>query len=78
MKIDGQFVRDAANVPENRLFIRALTDLARGLGVATVAEGVECEADAVLLATHEIDFLQGYHFGVPKLAPPRVPIVTVA
>ena len=94
VKIDGQFVRGAASVPENQLFIKALADLARGLGVATVAECVEnaadaamlarqCvenAADAAMLARHDIDFMQGYHFGPPVLAAlvDAQPAVTVA
>jgi EAL domain-containing protein (putative c-di-GMP-specific phosphodiesterase class I) len=69
VKIDGSFVKDVADNPHNQLFIQSLLGLAKGLAVETVAECVEHERDARLLADHGVDYLQGYFFGRPDIAP---------
>ncbi|MBI1777425.1 MAG: GGDEF and EAL domain-containing protein [Proteobacteria bacterium] len=70
VKIDGSFVRGIASEPDNRLFIRMLAGLANGFGLITVAESVESEADAAVLAEEGIHQLQGYLFGRPRLGEP--------
>ncbi|MGF1611430.1 MAG: putative bifunctional diguanylate cyclase/phosphodiesterase [Kiloniellales bacterium] len=69
VKIDGSFVRDISNSPENQLFIRNLLSLAKSFGLSTVAEFVESEADARYLAQEGVDFLQGHYFGKPQVSP---------
>lgn len=70
VKIDGSFVRDIANSPENQIFLRNLLSLAQTFGLSTVAEFVETEEDAAYLAAQNVDYLQGYLFGRPDIAPP--------
>jgi len=70
VKIDGSFCRNLAERPENRPFVRALIDLARGFGLSTVAEWVESEADAALLTGWGIDMMQGNLFGRASDEPP--------
>jgi diguanylate cyclase (GGDEF)-like protein len=70
LKIDGSFCRDLASHPDNRYFVRALIDLARAFGLTTVAEWVETEADAALLADWGIDMMQGKLFGEAETLPP--------
>ncbi len=70
VKIDGSFVTDIATNDDNRLFVRTLVGLARNFGLQTVAERVETEADAAILAGLGVDSLQGYFFGKPTLDPP--------
>jgi diguanylate cyclase (GGDEF)-like protein len=67
LKIDGAFVQNLARSPDDRFFVRTLIDLAHHLGIATVAEWVEDEETACLLAEWGIDYLQGDHCGVPRL-----------
>ena len=50
--------------------MRAIVDIARGLGKETVAEFVEDEATLELLGTLGVDRAQGYHVGRPRLARP--------
>jgi diguanylate cyclase (GGDEF)-like protein len=69
VKIDGSFVKDVAENPHNQLFIQSLLGLAKGLAVETVAECVEHERDGRLLAGYGVDYLQGYFFGRPDIAP---------
>lgn len=59
LKIDGAYVEKLAASADDRAFVRALTDLARALGIQTVAEKVQDEAAAALLAGWGVDYLQG-------------------
>ena len=67
VKIDGAFIKDLANRPDNQLFIRTLLGLAKGFGLDTVAECVETEAEAAILRKEEVTFMQGYLYGRPEL-----------
>ena len=69
IKIDGSFIRDFANKPDNQLFVRTLLGLADGIGLTTVAEWVETAEEATLLRQEGISYLQGYHYGAPTLDP---------
>ena len=65
LKIDRRLVAPVADDPRSRKLIRAILEIAHTLGIATVAEGVETEAQARALAELGCDVLQGYHFGAP-------------
>ncbi|WP_147301005.1 GGDEF and EAL domain-containing protein [Aestuariispira insulae] len=67
VKIDGIFVQDLDKVPESISFVRKLVSISDEIGFETVAEGVEREETAGLLAEQGVHFLQGWHFGKPKL-----------
>lgn len=67
VKIDGAFIKDLADRPDNQLFIRTLLDLANGFKLSTVAECVETEAEAEILRREGVTFLQGYLYGKPML-----------
>ncbi|WP_439815201.1 putative bifunctional diguanylate cyclase/phosphodiesterase [Zavarzinia sp. CC-PAN008] len=69
VKIDGAFVRDLANSPENQLFVRTLLDLAAAFNLETVAECVETQEDAETLRQLGVQQLQGYLFGKPSFEP---------
>ena len=73
VKIDGSFVRDLPTNPDNQLFVRTLINLAKGIGLKTVAEWVENEEEAELLRSEGIDFLQGWYYGKPAIDPPWLP-----
>lgn len=68
VKIDGQFVRGLRGSRHDRITVRAMVDVARGLGKQTVAEFVEDEATLELLRSFGVDFAQGYHVGIPAPA----------
>nr|WP_276570094.1 GGDEF domain-containing phosphodiesterase [Rhodovibrio salinarum] len=70
VKIDGSFVRNLAEDPHNRLFVRNLIALAHSLNLTTVAECVETEVECQILADEGAELLQGYHFGKPSLEAP--------
>ena len=80
VKIDGAFVQNLSRSSDDRFFVRSLVDLAKHLGVETVAEWVEDEESAALLASWGVDYLQGDHCGRPELIrpEPEAPTVRVA
>ena len=67
VKIDGAFVQNLARSADDRFFVRTLIELAHHLGIATVAEWVEDEESAALLASWGAEYLQGDHCGTPCL-----------
>ena len=69
VKIDGSYVKDLQESPENQVFVRTLVGLAKNLGMKTVAEWVGSDADAALLQSFGVDYFQGFHFGEPLLDP---------
>ena len=69
VKIDGAYVRDLSQSPENQIFVRTLVDLAKNFNLKTVAEWVSSDEDAALLESFGVDYFQGFHFGEPALKP---------
>ena len=66
LKIDGSFVQNVSRNPEDRHFIRAISDLATGLGIGAVAESIE-DAEAVdILVSLGVLNGQGFHLGRPR------------
>jgi EAL domain-containing protein (putative c-di-GMP-specific phosphodiesterase class I) len=60
LKIDREFVTDAHAQPRKRAVVEASMDLARKLGLSTVAEGVETVEDWQMLAELGCDVAQGW------------------
>jgi diguanylate cyclase len=75
LKIDQSFVRRLADAPEHQAVIRAIVDLAHGLGLRIVAEGVETEAQWRLLVELGCDYAQGYLTGRPQSAEDLAPVL---
>lgn len=67
IKIDGAFVQNLARSEDDRTFVRVMLDLARGLKLETVAEWVQNEQSAAILAAWGCDYLQGEHIGLARL-----------
>ena len=70
VKIDGAFVQNIARSADDRAFVQTLIDLARRLGIKTVAEWVQDEEAAVMLREWGCDYIQGRLIG---LASPQRP-----
>ncbi len=70
IKIDGAFVQNLARSEDDRAFVHTLIDLARRLGVATVAEWVQDETAAAMLADWGCDYLQGSLVGLASTERP--------
>jgi len=68
IKIDRSFVRELSETPQSTAIVRAVVGLARGLGIAVTAEGVETEAQRRLLAEEADLDIQGFLTGRPMAA----------
>jgi EAL domain-containing protein (putative c-di-GMP-specific phosphodiesterase class I)/GGDEF domain-containing protein len=65
LKIDRSFVAAIAPEATSAPLVAAITALAAALGLRTVAEGVEEEHQATVLARHGVDEVQGWLHGRP-------------
>jgi EAL domain-containing protein (putative c-di-GMP-specific phosphodiesterase class I) len=70
VKIDGAFVQNLTHAEDDRAFVRTLIDLGRRLGLKTVAEWVQDEASAAMLAEWGCDYLQGKLVGLASAERP--------
>jgi EAL domain-containing protein (putative c-di-GMP-specific phosphodiesterase class I) len=73
IKIDGTFVQNLTRSADDRVFVRTLVELGRGLGLQTVAEWVRDEQTAALLQAWGCDFIQGELTGGAEFTPTIVP-----
>ncbi|MFC3323604.1 putative bifunctional diguanylate cyclase/phosphodiesterase [Mesorhizobium cantuariense] len=62
IKIDKDFVRDLAKSVEDQALVKAVIDLGRTLGIEVVAEGVETDADRLILRSLDCMIAQGFLF----------------
>src|SRR5437763_3183579 len=65
LKIDQAFVADAPHSRDCRLIIQSITDLAKGLGLITTAEGVETIEQLRIIRELGCDYVQGYLVSPP-------------
>jgi Amt family ammonium transporter len=65
LKIDGAFVRDAGVNPRTESMVRAIAQLARTMGMETVAEYVETDDLRTRMAGLGVDYGQGFAIGRP-------------
>jgi diguanylate cyclase (GGDEF)-like protein len=70
VKIDGAFVQNLKWSEDDRAFVHTLIDLARRLGLETVAEWVQDEDAAAILAGWGCDYLQGSLIGLASTERP--------
>ena len=66
IKIDGIFIQNLDINKDDQLFVKALIDVAKGLGRQTIAEYVENEAILHILQRYGVDFAQGFYIGKPQ------------
>jgi diguanylate cyclase (GGDEF)-like protein len=67
VKIEGSFIRQIATDPRDRIMVEHINDMAHQFGLKTVAEFVEDEATAKILAEIGVDYAQGHYYGLPSL-----------
>jgi EAL domain-containing protein (putative c-di-GMP-specific phosphodiesterase class I) len=65
LKIDGDFIRGLPSSPQDQLVVKALVELARGMGKRTIAEYVGDQATVELLRDYGVDYAQGFEVGRP-------------
>ena len=86
MKIDRSFIQNLETDPEFATVVRSAIDMAHGLGLKVVAEGIETAAAGKRLGEFGCDIAQGYFYAKPMCLEsfetwlegrPRVPIIAV-
>jgi EAL domain-containing protein (putative c-di-GMP-specific phosphodiesterase class I) len=65
VKIDRAFVADVPHSRDSRLIVQAITELARGLGMTSTAEGIETVEQLRSLGELGCDLAQGYLVSPP-------------
>src|SRR5690606_3221029 len=65
LKIDRRYVSRMCEDPRAAIIVRAVIDLARSMGLQSVAEGVETAEQLALLREMGCDQAQGYYVGRP-------------
>jgi EAL domain-containing protein (putative c-di-GMP-specific phosphodiesterase class I) len=65
IKIDRAFVMNLGRNPQSAAIVSAVIDLAHGLDMSVVAEGVETTEQLSFLTSEDCDAVQGYLIGKP-------------
>lgn len=73
LKIDRSFIASMLHNPIHREIVRGLIELAQRLGLQSIAEGVESEAQVELLEGFGCSHAQGFYFS-PPIAGEAVPL----
>lgn len=75
LKIDGDFVRSLTSSAVDQLVVKAIVEIAHGMGLKTIAEYVEDAATLELLRDFGVDYCQGFQIGrpAPPVPPDRIP-----
>jgi diguanylate cyclase (GGDEF)-like protein len=68
IKIDRSFVAKISEIDTSRTIIKSVVALGRGLGMSIVAEGIETELEADMMAQFGCTELQGFFFARPLTA----------
>jgi predicted signal transduction protein with EAL and GGDEF domain len=68
IKIDRAFIQDVTENHGTLSIVRAVTTLARSLGMATTAEGIETQEQLDLIRAEGCTEMQGYFFSAPQKA----------
>jgi diguanylate cyclase (GGDEF)-like protein len=65
IKIDGSFIREMPRNDADQLTVKAIVQIARGLGKTTIAEFVQDDDTTRMLREYGVDMAQGFHLGRP-------------
>jgi EAL domain-containing protein (putative c-di-GMP-specific phosphodiesterase class I) len=76
VKIDRAFIADLDREPASRLIVRAIVELAHGLEMAVVAEGVESANQYEEVVELDCDSYQGFYFARPMSADDLTTLMT--
>ena len=67
IKIDMTMVRSIHTAPRRQQLIRRMVDFANDIGIRLIAEGVETEVEANVIAELGCHLAQGYYYGRPAI-----------
>ena len=65
IKIDGAFIRDLPRNDADQLTVKAIVEVARGLGKRTIAGFVQDDETMRMLRAYGVDMAQGFYLGRP-------------
>jgi EAL domain-containing protein (putative c-di-GMP-specific phosphodiesterase class I) len=68
LKVDRSFVANLGGESSDGAIVAAVVNMAHGLGVEVVAEGVETQSQAAALQALGCEYAQGYLYGRPMSA----------
>jgi diguanylate cyclase (GGDEF)-like protein/PAS domain S-box-containing protein len=68
LKLDGDFIRSLPSSRSDQVMVQAMVEVARGLGMQTIAEFVGDTETVTLLKEFGVDYAQGYFVGRPRNA----------
>ena len=71
VKIDMHFIQGIDNDPVKLQFVRSIQEIADKSDTLVIAEGIETQAELLVLRDLGIAYAQGYHLGRPHAAPAR-------
>lgn len=66
LKIDGTFVKNIVKNEKDRAIVRSINEVAKVMGMQTIAEFVENDEILEILKEIGVDYAQGYGIGKPK------------
>lgn len=69
VKLDMELTWDVATDPYKAVIARKLLELAGGLGIRTIVEGVETAGELSWVQSEGANFVQGYHIARPSPEP---------
>jgi diguanylate cyclase (GGDEF)-like protein len=70
IKLDGSFCSNLSEGSDNRVFVESMVELAHAFKLKVIAEWVNTEEDAKILASLGVDGLQGNYLGEASIAAP--------
>jgi diguanylate cyclase (GGDEF)-like protein/PAS domain S-box-containing protein len=68
LKVDRSLIAKLGDEPEDKAVVAAMINLAKGLGWAVTAQGVETKEQLALLRELGCDIVQGYYFSRPVMS----------
>jgi len=72
VKIDMHFIQGINKDPVKLQFVQSIQEIAEKTGTLVIAEGIETQAELLLIRDLGIDFGQGYHIARPNGSPARI------
>jgi len=67
VKIDRKYISQIESNTEHQQLLKDMTKWLHNRGISTLAEGVETKAEYDYLKTLDIDYMQGFYLGMPKI-----------